>query len=52
MEERQSSSGGFLTIVPESAVLTMFISMCSGQETDKLLTQEVSLKGRHSDIHL
>lgn len=36
MEERQSSSGGFLTIVPESAVLTMFISMCSGQETDKL----------------
>lgn len=35
-QEEESSSRGFLTIVPGPAVLTTFILMCSGQETDKL----------------
>lgn len=43
-ERRQSSSRGFLTTVPRSAALMMFMSMCSGQELDKLTGPDSRIK--------
>lgn len=44
VEGRQNSRRGFLTIVLGSAVLIMFISMGSGQETDKVTGPDSRIK--------
>lgn len=42
--KEQSSSRGFLTTAPRSAALIMFISMCRGQELDKLTGPDSRIK--------
>lgn len=49
VEGRQSSRRGFLTIIPGSAVLIMFLSMCSGQETDKLTGPDSRIKPKSQE---